>query len=516
MKIVLFSTSTFPADQGLRTLSACLKRAGHKVNLVFLPLSEDYTEIYSDSVLKQIEDKFKDYNLAGITAMASTTKRAEQLIKIFVKHDIPAVWGGPHPTFFPEDCIKYCDIICRGEGEEAFVDLAEKLENKEDITHVKNFWVRKGDEIIKNGVRAAPENLDILAHPDYNLEDQFILESGKLIQFQEKHLAGMIFFQTGRGCPQACTYCTNHIIRELYKGKNRKIFRTHSVDYVIKELVRLKEKFPSIGFFDIRDESFLIRSTEWIKEFCGRYKAEVGIRFKCLAEPASGSLESAKEKLQVMVDAGLTDIIIGIQSGSDRLNRDVYKRHLKSAQVQKCAENINLFKDKLTVMYDIIATNPYEEWEDVLATINVILKLPKPFFLSVNNLIFFEGTPLHEKAIRDGFVTAEGKDPSSELNYWDRWQHIRRKNKNAYLDLVLNMMRGTANKKKYGIIPAKLMPILLNDKMIKFNLKHKGPTFFVGYNIWAKDYVRETVAKPLYRKMPTGFKLWYDKMRYKG
>ncbi len=516
MKIVLFSTSTFPADQGLRTLSACLKRAGHIVNLVFLPLSENYAEVYSDRVLKQIEDKFKDYNLAGITAMASTTKRAEQLIQLFKKYNIPTVWGGPHPTFFPEDCIKYCDIICRGEGEEAFIELAKKLENNDDISNLKNFWVKKDGEIIKNPVRAAPEELDVLAHPDYDLEDQLILENGRLIQFQERHLAGMIFFQTGRGCPQACTYCTNHIIRELYKGKNKKIFRTHSVDYVIKEFVRLKNKFPSIGFFDVRDESFLIRSTEWLREFATRYKEEVGIRFKCLAEPASGSLESAKEKLRLLTEAGLTDIIIGIQSGSDRLNRDVYKRHLKAAQVQKCAENVNLFKDKLTVMYDIIATNPYEEWEDVLATIKVILKLPKPYFLSVNNLIFFEGTPLHEKAIRDGFVTAEGKDPSSELNYWDRWLHIKRKDKNAYLDLVLNLMRGTVNDAKYGLIPKNIMPILLNEKVIKFNLKHKFPTFFVGYNIWAMDNIREKVAKPLYRKLPTNFKLWYDKRRYKG
>ena len=43
MKITLIPTSTFPADQGLRSLSACLKREGHVAKLVFLPLPAHYS-----------------------------------------------------------------------------------------------------------------------------------------------------------------------------------------------------------------------------------------------------------------------------------------------------------------------------------------------------------------------------------------------------------------------------------------------------------------------------------------
>jgi len=515
MKITLISTSTFPADQGLRTLSACLKREGHKVNIIFLPYSEDYSHVYPKEVLDQIKDISKDSGLIGLNAMASTSARAIQLIQVFKSLNIPVVWGGPHPTFFPKDCFKHCDIICIGEAEDVFIELAYKFENKKDITSIKNLWIRQNGKEYKNDVRPAPVDLDVLAHPDYDIEDHMILENNKLVPFEERHIGGMIFFQTQRGCPLACSYCTNHIMHELYKGKNPYL-RSHSVDYVIDELSSLKIRFKSIQVFDIRDETFLVRPLSWIKEFSEQYKERVNMRFKCLAEPASLSTEGISEKkIRLLVDAGLTDIIIGIQSGSDNVNFNVYKRHIKAEQVIKCAEVINKFKANLAVMYDIMTCNPYEEKEDVLASIRLIMILPKPFYLSVNNLIFFEGTPLYERAVRDNIIKG-GKDSASDLNYWDRWKHIKLKKKNAYLNLILNLMRGKVTEKIYGLIPASILSKLISDKSVKFNCNHTVLTSIAGNFVQAADYTRENIAKPLYRSMPVSFKLWYDKVRYRA
>ena len=515
MKITLISTSTYPADQGLRTLSACLKRAKHDVKMIFLPYSEDYSKLYPIEVLEQLKSCTKDSSLIGINAMASTSERAKQIISMFKSINIPVIWGGPHPTFFPEECFKICDIICIGEAEDAFIELADKLEKKQSISKIKNLWVRQDSNEHKNEVRPAQKDLDVLAHPDYDIENQLILENNKLIPFEERHLGGMIFFQTQRGCPLACSYCTNHILRGLYK-ENSSILRTHSVDYVIEEIVRLKNKFKSIQVFDIRDETFLVRPLPWIKDFAEKYREKVGIRFKCLAEPASMSAEGISyEKIKCLVDAGLTDIIIGIQSGSDNVNFNVYKRHITADQVLKCAEVVNKLKDKLAVMYDIMASNPYEEKEDVLASINLIRKLPKPFYLSVNNLIFFEGTPLYERAIREGIIK-NGKDSASDLNYWDRWKHIKLKKKNAYLNLILNLMRGKVTEHKYGLIPASVLGKLVSEKSVNFNYNHKLFTNFAGMVVQAMDYSRENIAKPVYRAMPVSIKLWYDKIRYKA
>ncbi|MBI2107388.1 B12-binding domain-containing radical SAM protein [Candidatus Woesearchaeota archaeon] len=515
MKITLISTSTFPADQGLRTLSSCLKREGHNVKMIFLPLGEDYFRKYTKDEIRQVEEQAKDSGLIGISAMESTSGRAQQLIDLFEKRGVPVVWGGPHPTFFPQRCFERCNIIAVGEAEKAILELASKLEKNEDITQIKNLWVRKDGKEYINPVGSPVHNLDELAHPDYDLEDQVILEKGKLIPFEERHIGGMIFFQTERGCPQACSYCTNNIMRELYKGKGD-LLRTHSVDYVIKELKRLKNKFPSIGVFDLRDETFTIRDINWIREFAKRYKEEVGIRFKCLAEPATMSAENvSSEKIDLLVDAGLTDIIIGIQSGSDRLNKNVYNRFISADQVLRCAKVLNKHKHKLAVMYDVISSNPYETAEDILETIKLLRKLPKPYYLSVNNLIFFEGTPLFKKALEDGYIKTYN-DTASMLNYWDRWEHIKLKKKNAYLNLVLNLMRGPCTNTRYGLLPAFVVDNLIKKGIVDFNIKHESPTYLAGEMVSVMDNMREKIAKPVYRSMPVNFKNWYDKVRYRA
>src|SRR3989338_6966198 len=140
MRVTLLSTSTFPSDQGLRTLSACLEREGHEVLMIFLPLVEDYTRKYSENELKQVEEKAKNSELVGIGSMESTTGRAKQLIDLFQKKGIPVVWGGPHATFFPEKCFELCNILAVGEAEEALVELANKMGKRKDITKIQNLW----------------------------------------------------------------------------------------------------------------------------------------------------------------------------------------------------------------------------------------------------------------------------------------------------------------------------------------------------------------------------------------
>ncbi|MFH1331849.1 MAG: radical SAM protein [archaeon] len=508
MKVALLSTSTYPSDQGIRHVSSMLKSHGHEVKVFFLPEAENYSKRYSKKVLAQLYDMCRDFDIIGISSYASTSVRAIRVIHHLKGLGKPIIWGGIHATISPDKCIEHVDLVCVGEGEFTMPELLDKLEKKQDITKIPNLWVRKDGIIYKNDIRKLIEDLDSLPPPDYNLEDHYILERNNIVPFEESHLNGMIFFQTERGCPNACAYCSNHILRKLCTGKGR-LIRFNSIGYAIREMARLKDEFKTLGVFDIRDETLFARPMSDFEEFSRRYKKEVGIRFKCLADPPTTN----EEKLALLVDAGLTDIIIGIQ-GSERVNFEIYKRFITDGQVIKAANIVNKFKDKVAVMYDVITTNPYESKEDMLNLITLLINLPKPYYLSVNNLVFFFGTPLYDKAIRDKIIRTK-RDSAFDLNYWDRWKHIRLKKKNAYLNLVLNLMRGPCTNKRYGLIPYFVLRGLIKPKVVQFNLKHKSPTYFIGFFVQIFDFVRENVAKPLYRSTPTSFKVWYDRVRYR-
>jgi anaerobic magnesium-protoporphyrin IX monomethyl ester cyclase len=504
MKISLISTSTYPGDQGLRYVSSLLKKEGHIVKVIFLVDKEDYSKKYSKKVIEDLSKICKDDDLIGVSSMASTSIRGAQVIdylKNILKKTV--VWGGVHPTISPEKCIQQCDIICISEGEKAMAQLADNLSKGKDISKIENLWVKKDGEIIKNPIGALVHNLDELPYPDFDIEDHYISDGKKIRKFKEEDFRGMIFYQTERGCPNSCTYCINKRLKEINKGKG-KILRTHSVDYVIKDLIRLKRKFKSVKVFDIRDETFFVRDLEYIRDFCKRYKSEVGLRWKCLGDPKNTSYE----KLELCMEAGLTDIIIGIQ-GVERVNFQVYKRYLKDEHIIECAKIVNKFKD-LAVMYDVITCNPYETKEDIYNMIRLLQKLPKPYFLSVNNLVFFLGSELYKKAREDGIVNSD-KDSGFNLNYWDRWKHIKLKKKNEYMTLVINLMRGSVTKRRFGTMPN----FILNKLIKNYQKEHKTFTHIVGPMVGLSDFFRENLLKPIYRSTPTSIQAWYDKIRYR-
>ncbi|MFA5173816.1 MAG: radical SAM protein [Candidatus Pacearchaeota archaeon] len=511
MKITLISAATYPSDQGIRTISSVLKKAGHEVKLVFMTLSEDYSKFYSLDELIQLSYLCQDSELIGISSFVSTAPRAIQIIKSLKKQfpQIPLVWGGIHATISPQECINHCDIVCVGEGEEAILDLVNAIKNKKSINKIKNLWINKNNEIIKNSVRPLIDNLDKIPLPDYDTNSHYILDRKKIRKFSEEDLDGAIFFLTGRGCPYGCDYCSNSLLNELYNGKRKKIVRWHSIDYIIQGILELKSKFPSLSYFDIRDDTFSLRPLEQIKEFNKKYKEKVKMRFKCLGDPKTID----EEKIKLLVDAGCTDIIVGIQ-GTERVNKEIYHRNQTNKDVLKAAKIINIYKDKLTVMYDVITCNPYEKPEDIIDMIRLLQEIPKPYFLSVNNLVFFNGSKLYERAFKEG-VIKNPKDSAVTLNYWDRSAHILLKRKNMYLVLILNLMRGVATEKKFGVMPNSLINYLLNSERVKDNLEHPFWTIFVLQFVKVYDFIREHILKPTYRKLPASFKVRYDKRRYK-
>ena len=508
MNITLISTSTTAGDQGLRTISSVLKSKGNNVNIIFLTASEDYSKLYSNKILEQVKRLCQNSDIIGFSSMTSTAKRAIQVINSLKPLDKLIVWGGIHATLAPEQCIKHADIVCIGEGEEAMAELVNNLEKKRGINKIKNLWIKTDKGIIKNPIRLLMQNLDKLPFPDYEINHHYILKGNKIVKFLEADFNGYIFFLTGRGCPYCCTYCSNKALNNIYKNRWGHV-RWHSPKYIIKGILYLKNKYSTLKIFDIRDDTFSLRPLNQIKEFCEMYKQKVGLRMKCLGDPRTIS----EEKIGLLVDAGCTDIIIGIQ-GSERVNLEIYRRPQRDVDVLNAARILNKFKEKLAVMYDVITSNPYETSADIINLIKLIEKLPSPFYLSVNNLVFFTGSELYNRALKEGVIKNE-KDSAIELNYWDRWKHIKLKKKNMYLNLIINLMRGPVSSSRFGLMPRFLLNFLIKPSIIGFNEKNRIFTYLLGSLVGVSDNIREKIAKPLYRSLPLNFKVWYDRIRYR-
>ena len=182
MKATFISPYSDITAFGVRSIAAFVKKAGFEVQLLFLSdqefdLKATSGSIYqfNESCMKQIIDLCRDSRLIGISLFTCHFDRAVQLTQaIKSKLDIPVMWGGIHPTIKPDESLRYCDIVCLGEGEEAIAELLGRMGKKENYLNTKNFWFKQNGNITRNELRPLKEDLNALPFPDYSPENSYI------------------------------------------------------------------------------------------------------------------------------------------------------------------------------------------------------------------------------------------------------------------------------------------------------------------------------------------------------
>jgi len=66
--------------------------------------------------------------------------------------DMPVIWGGYHPSTEPIQTLgnPYIDIVIRGQGEQTFKEVVEKLSRKGSLNGIQGVSYKDGNNIITN------------------------------------------------------------------------------------------------------------------------------------------------------------------------------------------------------------------------------------------------------------------------------------------------------------------------------------------------------------------------------
>lgn len=177
--------------------------------------------------------------------------------------------------------------------------------------------------------------------------------------------------------------------------------RYRSVDHLMRELAEVKKKLPKITRINFYDEVFL-PDKAWLNEFAERYSREIGLPVYCMFYPGRCDDETAKLlKEKVMLDG----VWLGVQSGSERVRREVFKRYHTNEEVLNQA--VIFHKYGINVRYDFILDNPFETFTESLESIDMMLEFPQPFSLNLFSMAFFPGTEITTMALDSGFITEE-------------------------------------------------------------------------------------------------------------
>ena len=147
MAKVLFLQDVWIEYYGLMQLSGLLKRHGHTTEVLFAS---------EENSLASIKENKPD--LIAYSCMSIQWNWLKSMSSFLKKNGVttPQAVGGIHSTMYPDMTINHdgVDIICRGEGDYAMLELCDAIDKQNDFSSIKNLWVKQNDgQIKKNGVR---------------------------------------------------------------------------------------------------------------------------------------------------------------------------------------------------------------------------------------------------------------------------------------------------------------------------------------------------------------------------
>ncbi len=364
---------------GILYIAAAVRAAGHDVRMI----PNKYDECAA--VMASWEPDFAAYCLyTGYhQPLLELNRRLKEKFKFY------SVFGGPHATFFPEIIEeKGVDMVCRGEGEWAVVEMIDRIEKGKDFHDVRNFWVKNDGQIYENPVRPPEANIEKFPFPAHDM----------FYQFPEVHDNKIRVFVTARGCPYSCTYCYNYKIKEMYQGSGVKHLRHREVDGVVEEIRQVRDNFP-IELIYFGTDCFTANE-KWVLEFCEKYGRELRIPFTASTRPETTSQAGC----EALKEAGCVCVMMGIESGNQDIRLNLLNRKMKNERILEAADTIH--KAGLNLFTFNMMAFPGETLEQAMDTMRLNIKT-KTDYTWVSLFQPYPKTKLGEYAVEKGYFDGD-------------------------------------------------------------------------------------------------------------
>ena len=409
---------------------------------------------FMEEVMRYID--FYDYDLIGLSIFSCYHLYPALLIAKWIKKvnkNAFIVFGGPYATlswdlFFSK--FNFVDYVIQGDGEIPLLRLINYLEGKISITEIPGLIYRSGERMRFNKMDLF--KIESESMPDFT---GFHLESYK-IQLGE-HKSIILPYRMGKGCINRCNFCVHEKELEI-----------KSLNKVISELRELSSKYNAkfVYFCD----SLLNFSYSYMEKFCD---ALAHSDF-CIKWGANATVNNIDKSLLIrMKKAGCSFLQFGIESGSNKMLKNMGKRHTfeEASLILKSSFNAGI----KNVVY-FIAGYPHETMNDAGLTVKFIADNAKYIYTGhVFKFILMSGSPIYENPEMFGICNIRPNSNYILVNScsFDEIEGLGWKRKKREMELSYKIILKTfyyrvlLNRYWYKFIPFTLYLVIVNLVYIK-------------------------------------------------
>ncbi len=356
------------------------------------------------AVLDRAIAEGRPYDVVGISAPTVLIENAWAAAREAKARGATTILGGPHLTLQPDESMQRpeVDLVVRGEGEDALVEILRVLEVKpldrgafQKILGLS--WRDDGGKIMHNLDRPLRSDLDNIPLPAYQLfKIERYTNLNPLTDGLDPH-ARAYTIVTSRGCPYKCTYCSKPITGDTW--------RPRSVENVVKEWRMLVRDFHAteIGLTDDIWNLNLNRA----KDLCRALIAEKLNTVPWVTIHGMKVNHTDLELFQLMKAAGCKRVGFGVENGDEEILKRVIRKAQTLDMVRAAFKNAKAAG--LQTMGFFIFGMPHETEETMEKTIRFALELD-PDLAHFMIAAPYPGTELWKLVEKEGILFSHNWD----------------------------------------------------------------------------------------------------------
>lgn len=333
--------------------------------------------------------------ISDALAISRAAKRA--------RPELTVVWGGWHPSMFSRECLSETsvDVTVRGQGEETFADIVERLAQGRTIEDCAGCTVRLPDGTVRENPARPLAQVDHFRAHDYGL-----IPVERYYQLKGKRQLDYI---SSQGCNFRCAFCSDPFVY------GRKWVGLEPV----RMALRLKELWDRYRFDDVnfQDETFFTKANR-VAALADRI-VRSGMKITWAATMrADQGVRLPPAVWQRCKQSGLRRLLVGVESGSNEVLKRI-RKDIKIEQVYETAET--MLRYGIAGHFPFIVGFPDESDESVQASLDCAkrLRAMSPEFLTP--IYYFKpypGSALVIEAVERGYRLPQ------TLAEWARFDYV--------------------------------------------------------------------------------------------